>query len=238
VRLFKHTLRIFVVPVLVGWIMRLWFSTVRIQIRHKEVYEDYLLNPKTNKNIVLGIWHRNIIFLSYFFRNIRNKLTLVSTSKDGDIAAAMAPRFGYKPVRGSGFRRGTKALRALITEMRKTEERYVCFTAIDGSRKPARKAEAGMIFLAQKTDALILPVAISGSNLITFHKAWDKTILPKPFSKIQIDFAPPIEIPSRMSEDGLEHIRQKVEDVLNKLTDRVDELCGYEQVTVHSLVSN
>ena len=227
-RTFKDRLRIFVVPVLVGWIMRLWFGTVRTQINHKEIYEDYLLNIKNNKNIILGIWHRNIIFLSYFFRNIRNKLTLVSASKDGDIAAGMGPRFGYKPVRGSGFRRGAGALIALINEMNKTDERCICFTAIDGSRKPARKAEAGMIFLAKKTNALILPVTISGSNLITFHKAWDKTILPKPFSKVLIDFAPPLEIPSNMSDDEMESARLAVENVLNELTEAVDKIFGYK----------
>jgi len=217
-------LRRFVLPVLVEWVGRLWFTTVRTEIHHKEIYERYVLNEKNGGNIVFGIWHRNIIFLSYFFRKIRNKLTLVSRSKDGDIAAGMAPRFRYKPIRGSSSRGGTRALIALISEMRRSDEKYFCFTAIDGSRKPARKVETGMIFLAQKTDALILPVTISGTKLITFYKAWDKTILPMPFSKVLVDFAQPIEVPPKISNDEMEKVKQKVEDVLNELTDRVDRL--------------
>lgn len=220
-------LRIFILPVFVEWMGRLWFATVRTEIRHKEIYEKYLLD-NNRTNIVFGIWHRNIIFLSYFFRNIRNKLTLISKSKDGDVAAGMAPRFGYKPIRGSSSRGGTRALITLISEMKKSEEKCFCFTAIDGSRKPPRKVETGMIFLAQKARALVVPVSFSGKRLITFHKAWDKTILPMPFSKILIDFAQPIKVSSKVSEDEMEWIRQEVEDVLNELTDRMDDICGYK----------
>ncbi|MCJ7772379.1 MAG: lysophospholipid acyltransferase family protein [Desulfobacterales bacterium] len=230
----KDKLRIYVLPVLVGWIMRLWFGTVRAEIHHKDIYEDVVLGRKDGRHIVLGIWHRNIIFFSYFFRNIKTKLTLVSTSKDGDIAAGMAPRFGYKPIRGSSFRGGTRALITLISEMRRSDEKCVCFTAIDGSRKPARKAETGMIFLAQKTGAVIAPVSFSGKRLITFHKAWDQAILPMPFSKVLVDFTQPIEIPSKMSGDEMEAKRQEVEDVLNELADRVDGMCGYKCFTSSS----
>ena len=220
-------LRIFILPVLVEWIGRLWFGTVRTEIRHREIYERYILDGQNRRNIVFGIWHRNMIFFSYFLREVRNKLTLVSASKDGDIAAGVAPRFGYKPIRGSSSRGGTRALIALISEMKESEKKHFCFTAIDGSREPARKVETGMIFLAQKTDALILPMTISGTRLITFPRIWDKMILPMPFSKILVDFAQPIEVPSIVSKDERERLRLKVEVVLNELTDEVDSLCGY-----------
>ena len=219
-------LRIFVLSVLAEWVGRLWFATVRTEIHHKETYERYVLDGKCRRNIVFGIWHRNMIFLSYFFREVRNKLTLVSTSPDGGIVAGIAPHFGYRPIRGSSFTGGTRALITLISEMRKSEDKCFCFTAIDGSREPARKVETGMIFLAQKTDALILPVTISGTRLFTFPKTWDQTILPMPFSRVIVDFAQPIEIPSTISRNELERLRLKVEIVLNELTDKVDGICG------------
>lgn len=220
-------LRISVLPVLIEWVGRLCFSTVRTEIHHKEIYERYILDGKNRRNIVFGIWHRNMIFFSYFLREARNKLTLVSASKDGDIAAGVAPRFGYEPIRGSSSRGGTRALKTLISEMRKPEKKYSCFTALDGSREPARVVETGMIFLAQKTDALILPMTISGTKLITFPKIWDQMIIPMPFSKIIVDFAQPIEVPSTISKDEREVLRLKVEVVLNELTDKVDSMCGY-----------
>jgi lysophospholipid acyltransferase (LPLAT)-like uncharacterized protein len=220
-------LRIFVLPVLIEWVGRLWFSTVRTEIHHKETYERYILGGKNERNIVLGIWHRNMIFSSYFLRKAINKLTLVSASKDGDIAAGVAPRFGYEPIRGSSSRGGTRALKALISEMRKPEKNYLCFTAIDGSREPARIIEPGMLLLAQKTDALILPMTISGTKLITFRRIWDQMIIPMPFSKIIVDFAQPIEVPSAISKDEREGLRQEVEVALNELTDKVDSMCGY-----------
>ena len=115
----------------------------------------------------------------------------------------------------------------LVSEMKKSENKCFCFTAIDGPREPARVVETGMIFLAQKTDALILPMTISGTKLITFPKIWDQMIIPMPFSKIIVDFAQPIEVPSTISKDERERLRLKVEVVLNELTDKVDSMCGY-----------
>ena len=70
----------------------------------------------------------------------------------------------------------------------------------------------------------------SGNRLITFPKAWDKTIIPKPFSRITIIFGEPVPIPAALSSSELEAICEKLEDRLNLLTDEVDRICGYQTV--------
>lgn len=86
-----------------------------------------------------------------------------------------------------------------------------------------------LILTLRKSEEKCVCFTTSGTRLITFHKAWDKTILPMPFSRVLVDFAQPMEIPLQTSEDEMEKIRQEVEDALNELTDRVDEMCGYKQ---------
>jgi len=73
-------------------------------------------------------------------------------------------------------------------------------------------------------------MACSGSRLITFHKAWDKTILPKPFSRITVIFGEPVPIPADLGHSELEKICQNLEDKLNHLTDEVDSICGIKRL--------
>ena len=84
-----------------------------------------------------------------------------------------------------------------------------------------------MLILAKETDAFFIPMACSGKRVVTLSKAWDKAILPLPFSEMLIDFAPPFQIPSDLSDAELEEWRAKAEDILNRLTDRLDRIAGY-----------
>ncbi len=52
-------------------------------------------------------------------------------------------------------------------------------------------------------------------------------MLPLPFSKVVIEFHPPIPIPADLTDEGMEATAREIEDTLNALTDRLDEKCGY-----------
>ena len=84
-----------------------------------------------------------------------------------------------------------------------------------------------MLAVARQTGALFVPMACSGNRVITFPKAWDKTILPKPFSRMTIIFGEPVSIPAEMTDEEMEALRLRLEDELNRLTDKVDRMCGY-----------
>jgi len=63
--------------------------------------------------------------------------------------------------------------------------------------------------------------------VITFSRAWDQTIIPKPFSKVVIDFGEPVNIPQDASEEEFDRICADIAAELDRLTDKVDEICGY-----------
>ena len=155
---------------------------------------------------------------------------MASRSKDGEIAAGIAENFGYQVVRGSSSKGGREALEAMIDFMKSSSEPALCGTAVDGPQGPARKLKKGMLVLASQGNALFVPVACSGTRVITFPKAWDKTIIPKPFSKIVAIFGNPVKIPADISDEDMEALRVKLELDLNQLTDRADQLTGYTGV--------
>jgi hypothetical protein len=207
-------------------LVRLWFGTVRVEILNRPVYEKYFKDPATG-NVVAGSWHRHAIFLFYFFRNLGPRGIMISRSRDGSLTARIAQYLGYTPVRGSSSKGGKQALSAMIRYMQNTDEKRLCGTAVDGPRGPARKMKNGMAVLAMRSGSWFIPMACSGTRVITFSKAWDKTIIPKPFSKVVIDFGQPVKIPRTATDEEFASICADLEDEHNRLTDKVDSICGY-----------
>ncbi|WP_319525071.1 lysophospholipid acyltransferase family protein [uncultured Desulfosarcina sp.] len=209
---------------------RFWFATIRVSIVNRKVYDLHFRQTGRPHHVVGASWHRHAIFLFYFFRNLGDRLIMISRSRDGEITANIARQFGYTAVRGSSSKGGRQALEQMIDTMNAGSKKYLCGTAVDGPRGPARVLKKGMVAVARQTGALFVPMACSGNRMITFPRAWDKTIIPKPFSRMTIIFGEPVAIPTDLSDPEIETIRQQLEDQLNLLTDEVDRICGYRTV--------
>ena len=223
----KQRTKAAVIGFLAAWLARMWFATVRVTIVNRKIYDRHFRQTGRTHHVVGASWHRHAIFLFYFFRNLGDRLIMISRSLDGEMTANIARRFRYTVVRGSSSRGGSQALEEMIDVMNVGGKKYLCGTAVDGPRGPARLMKKGMVAVARQTGALFIPMACSGNRLITFPKAWDKTILPKPFSRITIIFGEPVPIPADLDHSELETIRQNLEDRLNHLTDEVDSISGY-----------
>ena len=224
----KDKIRLEINAALITLLARIWFGTVRVQVLNREVYEKYFKGDRSG-HVVAGSWHRHSIFLFYFFRNLGARAIMISRSADGELTARIARRLGYTPIRGSSSKGGGQALDAMIQFLNTSKEKRLCGTPVDGPRGPARKMKKGMLALAKETGAVFIPMACSGTRVMTLKKAWDKTILPKPFSRVMVDFDEPVFIPKDMSDADFEKIRLDLENRLDRLTDKVDALCGYSE---------
>ncbi len=206
---------------LAGGILRLVFSTCRMEIINEEVHRRYILGEES---IIGATWHRGALFFIYFFGAVHPTM-LLSRSRDGEYLAGFAEDMGVKVVRGSSSRGGAAALYAMIKMLRKERGKYA--TVVDGPRGPRYSAKPGLVALAQKTGVPILPVVWSGTHVFTFKKSWDRTILPLPFSTIRIAYGMPIYVPSDGHKSVIESYTRMLQEELLRLTRHVDELCGY-----------
>jgi len=217
-------------PAVVSWaiatVVKMWFGTVRVEILNHDRFEKFARDPATG-SIVAGAWHRNAIFLVHFFRILGPRAVMVSRSRDGDIAARVLERFGYRTMRGSSSRGGARALQEMIAWMKDGHEKRLCGTPVDGPRGPARIMKKGMLAVAKEAGVLFVPIACSGSRVITLRKAWDRTMLPLPFSKMVVDVGEPVKVPPDADGDAMETLRRRVEETLNQMTDTLDRYCGY-----------
>ncbi len=142
--------------------------------------------PTLKTKYLLAFFHQDELCLLNFFRN-RNMSVLISISKDGEIMNNAATLLGYKAVRGSSSK---KAISGLIAAIKKVRSGYKMAFAVDGPRGPIYKVKEGICAVAKKTETPIIPVRAAASNVKIFEKSWNKAKFPKPFSTIDLYFAP------------------------------------------------
>ena len=217
----KDRFKISLITTFAAGLFKAWFKTCPVRITRQDVYDEWAFSDRP----VIGVtWHRSAIFFVKFFGFLRPAV-MFSRSKDGEYLARFAAKFGVQPVRGSSRHGGAEALKQLIDHFKKGGK--ACATVLDGPQGPPRMAKKGMIVLAMETGVPIIPLIWSSPRVWTFKKTWDKTMIPKPFSPIIVNCTDPIIIPPNLDPKELEKYRLLVEETLNRLTDEVDEMCGY-----------
>ncbi len=81
--------------------------------------------------------------------------------------------------------------------------------------------------MARWTGGRILPITASANPAWIFRSAWDRTMLPLPFAKVEIAYGKPIEVPSKLSPTQIEEIRVQVEQSLLNLQKAANEHIGF-----------
>lgn len=152
-------------------------------------------------------------------------VVLASLSRDGDIQTAMLERFGYRVERGSSSRGAARGLLAMARAMR---EGWQPAIAVDGPRGPRHGVKPGIVALARYEGASIIPTMASCVSAWVVP-SWDRTVIPKPFTRAVIEYASPIAVPEDADDAVLEAIRARLEETLVEMTARCDGFFGRQQ---------
>ena len=190
-------------------LIRAYIWTFRLRIKNEESWMNYLENGGT---VLLCAWHQQFFTAIRHFKNYEDykPALMISKSRDGDFIAGIAERSGWHPVRGSSSRDGSKALSEMIVRLKKTR---LAAHIIDGPRGPSGEVKAGLIRLANATDAVIVPFYVSADKAWYFN-SWDKFMLPKPFSRVSLHFGDMIQLQSVVRPEAFEKQRLYIEEVM------------------------
>ena len=170
-------------------------------------------------SVVYASWHQRFFPGITFFATRKPIAIMISQSRDGEMIARVVDILGWRSVRGSSTRGGMRALK----EIRKlTEKGYRIGHIVDGPQGPFGVVKPGLISISQFSGSPILPVIVSSERCWTF-RSWDRFMVPKPFSRIIIRFAPPIEVPRRLDAKAFETQRHDVEIRIKELVQQTDK---------------
>jgi lysophospholipid acyltransferase (LPLAT)-like uncharacterized protein len=202
---------------LAAWLLLGLFWTLR-PIYIGEPMLRRLLDSQTA--LIPAFWHGRLLYplrLKQIYR-LRRVTVLVSRSRDGEWISQIARRFGVLPTRGSSHRGGAQGLLEMV---RRVQEGYIACVTPDGPRGPRYRVQPGVVTLAHKTGAVILPITYNAKWRKVMH-SWDGFVLPMPFSRIVVIYGEPICVPAYMTTDGHLAARREVECRLQQITEMAD----------------
>ncbi len=186
---------------------------------YRALYADPTIDPVNEGFYGSGIylfWHEYIP-IPFYLRGHCDFAMLLSRHRDAQWLAHAAGTMGFKTVRGSSYRGGSRALR----EMREASKGLHLTLTPDGPRGPRRELAPGAIYLASRLD---LPLVLMGYGYDRPWrlKTWDQFAIPRPFSRVRAVVSGRLHIPPDLSRDEIEDWRKKIENDLNVVTSEAE----------------
>ena len=198
-------------------------ATWRIRISGMDRRRRAVESGRT-KGILIASFHENAAagVLSHQGQPI---CQMISRSKDGEIVAFIGEKMGYMAIRGSSSRGSKEARDAMVSAV---TSGLIGAITVDGPRGPRRVLKSGIVDVARKTGAPVIPTTCVGSSMWILRKTWDQTRIPKPFSRVLVHYGEPIVVPSNVQDDQFLDYLNRIAVDLNQNDDlvrlRFDEL--------------
>ncbi len=120
---------------------------------------------------------------------------------------------GISTIRGSTNRISPGTIRTLI---KTAEDKHIVITP-DGPRGPRREMSVGIAYLASRTGRAVVPTAYSCARCWRIRGSWTDLLIPKPFSKVFLLAADPIEVPAELDSTHLQEHAALIQEEMGRL---------------------
>lgn len=198
-------------PPLAASLIKAMFATLRI--RHVGSDEIERMN-REQRNYIVAFWHSDNLYA------IRSHIRLpavpvISHHSDGELMVAMLRRFGVEHfARGSSTRGGAAAMREMLRWARRGERLAI---APDGPKGPVYEVKEGVVALSRLSGLPIIPIRFHPERAWNFTRSWDRSRLPKPFTRAIYLYGPSLAVARTATGDEMERARVELEQRMNEL---------------------
>jgi lysophospholipid acyltransferase (LPLAT)-like uncharacterized protein len=162
-------------------------------------------------------WHQHQLFCAKYLLEQKPRGLklgfLISPSVDGDIGVMVVSRFGGHSIRGSASHTGARALRDYYDAL--VKQGISPSITPDGPKGPRFVFKPGAILLSQMAQRPMLPLAYAASRASLI--AWDKFVIPWPFSRIVIAVGAPRQVPRTLQPAALGELQEEMARELQRL---------------------
>lgn len=167
-------------------VMRVLLWTCRVHVEGVEHFCQLAAQEKC----MLALWHNRLALVPFILDRYTPKFiyaALVSASRDGEILSAIVHSYkNGRTIRVSHQAR-YQALRTLIRHVEERKE--IVIITPDGPRGPRYEVKPGIALAALEAQAHVVAFNWQAKDYWQL-KTWDGLRLPKPFTTIQVSFAP------------------------------------------------
>lgn len=187
-----------ILPFLLAPIYYLLSRTWRIhEFGPLPVMDAYVNRRGPSKSCNYSFWHGDELVLVGYY-SYRKLAVLSSLSKDGTLMARTLTLLGYQVFRGSSSKGGARGLIGLIRAVKEGSQSAM---AVDGPRGPIYVVKPGVIELARKTGQPIIPLRTRCDRAWRFPRSWNKTYLPKPFARVEVEYGEPLIVDATQTNE-------------------------------------
>jgi hypothetical protein len=123
-------------------------------------------------------------------------------------------------VRGSTNKGGA---RGIVVLKRYLEAGHAAALTVDGPKGPPRVVQEGIVTLARRSGAWILPVS-AGTSRPHFLRSWDRYLVPRTLARSFVTYGEPF----RLAAEATEASREKIGRALDAATAEADRLAGID----------
>lgn len=204
--------------------LRLVWNTSSLTIEPPDLYD------RVDREIpfILTFWHGQHFLMPFVMKPHHEAKVMISRHADADINAITAEAFGVGTIRGSGAhgrdfirKGGISATKLAIDTLRAGVN--VAMTA--DVPKISRVAGLGVVTVAKYSGRPIFPIAIATRNR-RLAKSWDRASIHLPFGPAAMVVGDGVHVAADADDAALDAARLVVQERLNKITERAEELVG------------
>ena len=195
-----RSISVVVLPFIAQLLIRLIYRTCKI---------TYNLSKEPKEPYIVAFWHGELLLQPYIYKKMRKlpKIgVMISDHFDGELIARTIGYFGFSTLRGSSSKR---AASVLLEAIRKMKDGYDIAITPDGPRGPRHSVADGIVAIAQKMNAKIVIQHVRPDRYWQL-KSWDRFIIPKPFSKVELIALKPFSIDNMSKEEARVLIQKRM----------------------------
>jgi len=189
---------------IIGWAASWLIRLVSLTLRYEFSDPHGIRKLGADERLIWIFWHNRIFLAPMVYRRYlrhRRIHVLTSASRDGALIAQTVGRCG------------AQAVAELVSCLKSGNDIGI---TPDGPRGPCYKLAPGPVKLAQLTQTAMISINVNFEKAWKL-KSWDQFRIPKPFSKVRIEFGAPLRIAGDVE---LETARLQAEQYLMQGVDK------------------
>jgi lysophospholipid acyltransferase (LPLAT)-like uncharacterized protein len=173
----SRKLGVIFIPILIFMVMKLLWLTYRKKY--------HFIDAPIQGQCMAVTWHSELLISPQVYRKIRKKqktAAIIAQHHDGELIARTLGFLKILPLRGSS-RKGAKAV--LIAAISALKNGTSIMITPDGPKGPRYSMSDGAVALALRSNLPLMVVNYKAKDFWQL-KSWDKFIIPKPFTSLDI----------------------------------------------------
>jgi hypothetical protein len=203
--------------------MHILSNTCLFQVEGRQYYE---IAVESQKPVFYTFWHQQLMPLVSFGLktfDLNRFVVIVEGRNRGSILSVLTTSIHAQPIKIDMHGSPLAAGRGVLNVIKRMKEGKYTFLTPDGPYGPARELKPGILFIAQKTGAVVVPCGAWTLQAYQL-KRWDRYLFVYPRSKLFVVFREPIFFDDNKIK--IADLENSLTNELNTARNRARELAG------------